>query len=281
MRPIVVTFVGLILAASSSFAQRGVGRLGGGGNAINPGVPLNGGPVVSGPRFTSGLGAGVTLVNPNSNRPAGSTPFGGFGASLLPPPVAPAFPRGGIGRRGLGFGGGFVGGFYGGGGYVDGFYRSVHNPPPGAYDPIFGVYNPGGGYNSAMEFAPQGPTPSVVINQNFQSEVARPQFRDYSNVPLPEPGSAQLPPPQGAQGAVNVPPGAVQAPAPLPGEQPFYFLIALQDSTIEAAVAYWVTGDTLHYVSLQGQQSSVPLDRVDRTFSRRLNQGRRVGFDLP
>ena len=60
-----------------------------------------------------------------------------------------------------------------------------------------------------------------------------------------------------------------------------YFLIALKDSTIEAAVAYWVTGETLHYVNLQGQQSTVALERVDRAFSRRLNQGRRIGFDLP
>ena len=205
MRPISAVFLGLILAASGSFAQRGIGgRPGGGGNVVNPGVPLNGGPVVSGPRFGSALGAGITLRNPNSNLPPGSTPFGGFGASLLPPPVSPVFPRAGNGRRGSGFGGSFVGGFYGGAGYADGFSRTVHNPPPGAYDPIFGVYNPGGVYSSGGELLPAPPT--VVINQNFQSDIARPQFRDYTNVPLPEPGRRAPPPPQGAQGSVNAPP---------------------------------------------------------------------------
>ena len=177
----------------------------------------------------------------------------------------------------------------GGGGYGDGFYRSVHNPPPGVYDPIFGVYNPGlfGGvpaYALEAPIAPQQATPTVVINQNFASDVVRPQFRDYTNVPLPEPGGAQ----GAAQAAAPTPvapspapAGAVQAPAPLPGEQQVYFLIALKDSTIETAVAYWVVDDTLHYVNLQGQQSRVPLERVDRDFSRRLNQGRRIGFELP
>jgi len=186
-------------------------------------------------------------------------------------------------------GGYYGGGYYGSGTYVDGFYRTVYNPPPGTYDPIFGVYNPGEPYPDAAAFAPQGATPTVVINQNFQPDTVRPQFRDYTDVALPEARGTQTAPggttlsnaTADAAANLNAPASAVRAPVPVAGEQQIYFLIALKDSTIEAAIAYWVDGATLHFVNLQGRQDSVPLDQVDRDMSKRLNQGRRIGFGLP
>ena len=35
------------------------------------------------------------------------------------------------------------------------------------------------------------PTPTVIINQNFQTDSVHPQFRDYSNTPLPNPAPSQ------------------------------------------------------------------------------------------
>ncbi|HSR08699.1 MAG TPA: hypothetical protein VLM42_16220, partial [Bryobacteraceae bacterium] len=100
--------------------------------------------------------------------------------------------------------------------------------------------------------------------QNFQTDTIHPQFRDYSNVPLPEPGT------------VKVPPGSALA-----DDQPTVFLIAMNDHTIIPVIAYWVDGATLHYVTLQSVPNQVSLDQVDRDFSRKLNADRHVPFALP
>ncbi len=41
-------------------------------------------------------------------------------------------------------------------------------------------------------------------------------------------------------------------PGALADDQPTIFLIAMQDHTIRPVIAYWVQGDTLHYVSREG-----------------------------
>lgn len=266
----------IVLGASGMLApvlraQGSLNPIGGNGNIINPGVPLSGGPVRSGPRYGTTIPGGTGV----SAQPFGSGVAGSnMGASMRPPAVAPSLPRGG-GRRGGRLGGGYVGGgyvvpvpVYGGG--FDGFYSSVHSPAPGTYDPIFGVYSPGpAAYYQQGDPAAQS-SPSVVINQNFQSESVRPQLRDYSNSNLPQPGNASN---DSAQQADQ--PGAP------PGDAQFYFLIAGKDSTIHAAAAYWVTGDTLNFVNLQGQRGSLPLNQVDRDLSKRLNAGRSIEFELP
>lgn len=75
-----------------------------------------------------------------------------------------------------------------------------------------------------------------------------------------------------------------QAPAKTPVEPPsdtVMFLIALKDSSVFSAVAYWVEGDTLHYITPQGKHNKVSLDLVDRALSEKLNRGRKVEFGLP
>jgi len=62
--------------------------------------------------------------------------------------------------------------------------------------------------------------------------------------------------------------------------EPIY-LIAHRDHRIEAAIAYWVEGDTLHYVTRQREKKQIPLDEIDRAFSEQLNRDRRVDFRLP
>src|SRR5437868_4666606 len=73
--------------------------------------------------------------------------------------------------------------------------------------------------------------PVVIINQYFRPDTANPVVRDYSNVPLPAP--QQVPDDQAATTA----------------DQQVMFLVALKDHTIFPAIAYWVEGDTLNYIT--------------------------------
>ncbi|MEK7409097.1 MAG: hypothetical protein AAB225_28885 [Acidobacteriota bacterium] len=97
------------------------------------------------------------------------------------------------------------------------------------------------------------PVPPVTINQSFAPEPVRSSIQTY------------------------------QAPAPPPVPEPegVIFLIALKDSSVYSAVAYWLEGDTLHYITPQGKHNQVSLDLVDRAVSEKLNQGRKVEFRLP
>jgi endonuclease YncB( thermonuclease family) len=47
------------------------------------------------------------------------------------------------------------------------------------------------------------------------------------------------------------------------------------------AIAYWVQGDTLHYITAQGSHNQVSLVLVDRPTSAKLNSGRLVKLVLP
>jgi hypothetical protein len=212
---------------------------------LNP-IGNNGNILRPGIPLTGGPQTGPRTIG-QGGRSAGRRSFGG-GTLLVPYPV-------------------YTDPFYSG-------YGTVHNPPPGVYDPIFGGYTPP--YANAPGYAPQPPTPTVIINQNFQTDTIRPQFRDYSNVPLPEPGVTLVPP------VPPAPPDAAAAPsAPLADDQPTIFLIALQDQTVLAAIAYWVQGDTLYYITLKGAQNRVSLSLVDRDLSKQLNGERHIPFRLP
>ena len=63
-------------------------------------------------------------------------------------------------------------------------------------------------------------------------------------------------------------------------KEPIY-LIAFKDHRIQAAVAYWVEGDTLYYVTREHEQKQISLDGIDRAFSEQINRDRRVEFRLP
>lgn len=263
-----------------AFAQRGLNPIGNNGNVINPGVPLTGpSPVVRGPAFGSlpSLGQLPTLGIPSINSGFAQRSVGG-----APQNRSGNFGRG-AGRRGYGYGGGAVlpvpvYGGYNGGGYIGG-YGTVHNPPPGQYDPIFGGYNPGMVYGSGAEYLEQQ-SPTVIINQNFQPEAVHPVIHDYTNVRLPAPGRGPAPQAEAPS------PDAASSDAPPAGggglgdQQPLY-LIAMNDHTIYPALAYWVEKDTLIYVTIQGTPNRVSVSLVDRALSQRLNEERGLPFRLP
>ena len=62
---------------------------------------------------------------------------------------------------------------------------------------------------------------------------------------------------------------------------PTLYLIAFQDKSIRAALAYWTEGSTLLYVTVAHEQKQAPLASVDRALSERLNGERHVLFRLP
>ena len=105
--------------------------------------------------------------------------------------------------------------------------------------------------------------PVVIINQNFRPDTVNPVMRDYSETPLPESTMRRY-----DQPGVN-------------DDQPTVFLIALKDHTIFPAVAYWVEGDTLNYITTQGSLNRASLELVDREFSKQLNDERHIEFRLP
>jgi hypothetical protein len=130
---------------------------------------------------------------------------------------------------------------YYGGGYYPGY-------APGAYD---------NGYTDQ--------TPTAVVNQNFQQDGGTPTLVDYSNIPLPEATTPQT----------------TDTDPQLKDDQPTIFLIALTDHTVVAAIAYWVDGDTLNWISREAKQNRMSLSLVDRDFSKQLNDERHVEFKLP
>jgi hypothetical protein len=76
-----------------------------------------------------------------------------------------------------------------------------------------------------------------------------------------------------------------------PGRQPVetssdedttnYYLIAFKDHSIYSAFAYWVEGDTLHYVTPQRVHNQVSLSLVDRDLTDHLNRDRQLQVKLP
>jgi hypothetical protein len=140
--------------------------------------------------------------------------------------------------------------------------RTVIVPYPvyyGGYYSDPSMYSAQALQGDAGSYAAPSQSPVVIINQSFRPDTANPVIRDYTDVP---------------------PPGAAVQPA-LPSDQAIIYLIALTDHTIMPAIAYWVDGDTLNYITAEGNQNRISMSLVDREFSTRLNQDRHVEFQLP
>lgn len=125
------------------------------------------------------------------------------------------------------------------------------------YDPTVPLaQQPAPAYDSdPNSYAAQNQSPVVVINQGYVPETANPSFQDYTDANLPPPGPRD--------------------------PQPTIYLIAMKDRSIVAAIGYWVDGDSLDYLTQDGNQNSVSLALVDRDFSKQLNDERNVEFRLP
>jgi hypothetical protein len=59
------------------------------------------------------------------------------------------------------------------------------------------------------------------------------------------------------------------------------YLIAQKDGEIQAAASYWITGQTLHYVTLNREEKQVELSSVNHSLTQQLNRERHVTMSLP
>lgn len=132
------------------------------------------------------------------------------------------------------------------------------------------VYFGGYYYEPAIDQAPRALEPPIVItNQDYRPEALNPVLRDYSNAPLMESPSLE-------QRQSEPPPAIIQQADPAPT----IYLIALNDGTIVAALGFWMDGDTLNYITRDGNRNRISIDRVDRPFSIKLNADRKLEFKL-
>jgi hypothetical protein len=199
----------------------------------------------------------------------------GFGNVVFPgmgtaPPMFPTTFVERIGRSVSGFGYTGVGPGYGHGGFGHkGFYGGGFS---GAYPVAYPVVV-GGGYDYSYQqpYAYQQPPPNITI-------VMPPQAPPPVTINQYGPEAR----PEGQQGEGNT--RMYQAPSaerPEPADDQVMFFVALKDSSVYTAVAYWVQDSTLHYITPQGRHNQVSIDLVDRDTSARLNDGRKVEFRLP
>ena len=117
------------------------------------------------------------------------------------------------------------------------------------------------------------PAAPIIINQYFGSETARPVVTEYG------PDGREIPPSDSSGTRTYQAPS--NAPAEPSQSDSVVFFVALKDSSVYTAVAYWVEGETLHYITPHGKHNQVSLALVDRELSARLNEGHKVDFHLP
>jgi hypothetical protein len=119
------------------------------------------------------------------------------------------------------------------------------------------------------------PPPVVIINEAYRPEYSDdlPQatLRRYDAPvhPMPDPND------------LNTESQTVRRARAATDDKATIYLIAFKDHTILPAVAYWVEGDTLMYISEQGSPNRASLSLIDRDFSKQLNRERQVDFNLP
>jgi hypothetical protein len=185
--------------------------------------------------------------------------------------------RGGFGGyNSFGYGG--YGGYRGYGGYLGlgvGYYYSpwLYNSFgywPGYYDYGYdsGYYPAPASYSSGYQasYPNYQSSPNVVVVYP-QQQTATPALHEYDEF---------------GQEVRRIPPATRRGEAESSESDaaPLY-LIAFQDHEIRAAIAYWVDGDTLHYVMQDHSQKQTPVSALDRPLTLRLNRERRVAFSLP
>ena len=59
------------------------------------------------------------------------------------------------------------------------------------------------------------------------------------------------------------------------------YLIAFKSGVVRLVDQYWVSGNTLYYLTGDHERRAAPLASVDRALSVRLNSERNVDFNLP
>jgi hypothetical protein len=60
-----------------------------------------------------------------------------------------------------------------------------------------------------------------------------------------------------------------------------HYLVAFKDHSIYSAVAYWIDGDTIHYMVSGNLHKQAPVSSIDRELTARLNEGSGLEIKLP
>lgn len=259
MRSFVAAVLFIVAGAGLASAQRsGRGHPGIAGG--HPGVSVHVGGAIARPgipyrTYGSPTGFGNILSPGLGTLPPMSTFAGRLGATISGTP---------------GYGGSF-GRRRGGGGVVWPMPYPVYVADPYGYEqpqpPNVTIVMP--------PVQPQPSAPPVTIQQYF-TEGATPQVREYT--PEGEEITRQTPESSGNVRTYRAPAAKPAAP---PDDDRIMFMIALKDSSVYTAAAYWVEGETLHYITTHGEHNQVSVDLVDRATSDKLNRGRKVPFRLP
>jgi len=180
------------------------------------------------------------------------------------------FRGGGIGRFS-----GFRGGYGGYGGYYGSYYSPYFYSGYGlgygygyGYSPWYDDYGYSSSSYPAYSYPVYQPSPNVNVVYAPPAQAQAP-----TTVYVERPNSLTREYDQYGQQS-NRPMAATDSASPL-------YLIAFRDHTIRAAAAYWVEGDTLHYITQEHEQKQAALGTVDRDLSGQLNRERRVAFSLP
>jgi hypothetical protein len=179
--------------------------------------------------------------------------------------------------------------------HIDNLNRSIRGAPPvgrpgGAVVlpvPILvGGFGYGYGYapapaapNVTVINAPQ-PSPTVIINQSYTPDQAKPVMRTYPDGSLEPAESNGV---SSYQAPIPSHPEPVRAKQParsVHSDKPTVYLIALRDGTVYSAYAYWVDGDTLHYVTTKHALNMASLALVDTALTAQLNDERGVSINL-
>jgi hypothetical protein len=168
-----------------------------------------------------------------------------------------------IGFRGFGFYGGYWPYAYWPYAYAYSYPYYPYYDSGYAYDPYdypsYASYSYPSSYQNANYAYPPAQPTTVIVQQPVQS--VNPNIREYD------------------QYGQEIRRGQAAGGAPAANGSPVY-LIAFNDHVIRAAAAYWVAGNTLHYVTLDHQEHQAAMDSVDRAMSDQLNRERRVQFSL-
>lgn len=204
--------------------------------------------------------------------------------------------RGGGGFYGGGVGGGMRGG-YRGGGYVGGsrgygryggyryggyrgYYRGYRGYYRGYYVPYWGWGWPYSDFDFNLGYWP-GYEPYYADPYPYASDVGYQSSPNVTVIYPPDQSPVYAAIARSVVRESDQSAQEVRRDTASSSPTPPIYLIAFNDRVIRPAVAYWVDGRTLHYVTLDHQEMQCSLDTLDRALSLELNRQRRVPFQLP
>jgi hypothetical protein len=176
------------------------------------------------------------------------------------------------GHSGGGISGGHAwgGGYRGGGGYYGGrgYYRGGRGWGGRYWGPGFYFGLGGWGYPYYWGYPSYGAYPYYGYDPYYYSYDPYMYGGSYSYRDTPQYQGQDDPAPQ-------------QQTRSSGGSNQGYYLIAFNDHTIQAATAYKVEDNQIHWITREGQEMQAPLSSVDIPFSQQINRDRNVEFPIP